>query len=277
MRVIDTHAHLWRRSRTPQPWIDPESMAPIDRDFWFDELAVMQRQCGIDGTVLVQSVNDGQESIDLLSLADGHAVLGVVGWVDLEGDVAGQLAALRGHPGGERLLGIRHLAHLDPDLEWLLRPTVDLDALAEAALPFDLVVRADQLAVAERAVAAHPGTQFVLDHLGNPPVASGDLTSWRRDLGRLAARENVVAKLSGITLQTNWHDWSLDDLREPINAAVDLFGPHRIMFGSDWPLVTLASEAASWVDIVRELVPSALHESVFGGTAERLYLKEQHA
>ncbi|MDF2442648.1 MAG: L-fuconolactonase [Subtercola sp.] len=277
VKVIDTHAHLWRRSRTPQPWIDPESMAVIDRDFWFDDLAVMQQQCGIDGAVLVQSVNDTRESIDLLSLVDGRAVLGVIGWIDLEQDVAAQLATLREHPGGHRLLGIRHLAHTDPDTAWLLRPTVDLGALGDAGLPFDLVVRADQLGIAEQAVAAHPRTRFVLDHLGNPPVSSGDLTAWRRDLAQLARHDTVVAKLSGLTLQTDWSNWSVDELREPVEVALDLFGPARLMFGSDWPLVTLASDAPSWVDIVRELVPAALHDSVFGGTAERVYLEEHHA
>ncbi|WP_172592029.1 amidohydrolase family protein [Subtercola boreus] len=277
MRVIDTHAHLWRRSRTPQPWIDPASMAVIDRDFWFEDLALMQRQSGIDGAVLVQSVNDTQESVDLLSLVDGRAVLGVIGWIDLEQDVAAQLAALREQPGGHRLLGIRHLAHLDLDPEWLLRPTVDLAALGDAGLPFDLVVRADQLGIAEHAVAAHPRTRFVLDHLGNPPLTSGDLAGWRHDLGSLARHENVVVKLSGLTLQTDWSNWSVDDLREPVDVALDHFGPSRVMFGSDWPLVTLASDAPSWVDIVRELVPTALHDNVFGGTAERVYLEEHHA
>ena len=274
MTVLDAHAHLWQRSRTPQPWIDPASMSAIHRDFWVDDLAAMQSAAGIDQAILVQSVNTAQETLDLLAVGSHPAVAGVVGWIDLEGDVAGQLASLRAQPGGEKLVGIRHLAHIDPDPRWLLRPTVDLAALD---VPFDLVVHAPQLASAADAAASHPSVDFVLDHLGNPPITSGDLADWRRDLARLAALPNVVTKLSGITLQTDWADWSIDDLRGPVEFALDAFGPQRILFGTDWPLVLLASDAPSWVDIVRELVAAEHHDAVLGGNAARVYLGSQNA
>lgn len=272
-RIIDAHAHLWQRSRTPQPWIDPVSMAAIDQDFWIDDLAAVQAEVGIDGAILVQSSNTVQETADLLALTDHPAVLGVVGWVDLEGDVPAQLAAF----DSANLLGIRHLAHQDPDYEWLIRPGLDFAALASAGLPFDLVLNPSQLAVAARAVSANPGTHFVLDHLGNPPIASGDLAEWRSGVTRLAALDNVSVKLSGITLQVNWSNWSVDDLREPIETALDVFGPSRMMFGSDWPLVRLASSLTAWIDIVRDFVPTEHHDAVFSGNAERIYLGERHA
>jgi L-fuconolactonase len=196
--ILDSHAHLWQRDRTPQPWITPDSMAAIDQDFWVDDLAHMQRQTGINGSILVQSSNTTQETLDLLSLAETGLVLGVIGWVDLEGDVPAQLNAI----GSHALVGIRHLAHQDPDPEWLARPRLDFGSLA--GLPFDLVVRPDQLLIAAATAAANPGTRFVLDHLGNPPIASGDLDEWRHGIMRLAALDNVVAKLSGITLVVDW-------------------------------------------------------------------------
>ncbi|TBN57678.1 amidohydrolase [Glaciihabitans arcticus] len=274
MTILDAHAHLWQRARTPQDWIDPASMPAIDRDFWVDDLIALQSAAGIDGTILVQSVNTAQETLDLLAAASHPSVVGVVGWIELEGDVAGQLASLRALPGGEKLVGIRHLAHVDPDPSWLTRPTVDLDALD---VPFDLVVHAPQLKSAAAAAAAHPSVTFVLDHLGNPPIASSDLAAWRRDLALLAELPNVVTKLSGITLQTNWSDWTIDDLRGSVEYALDLFGAQRLLFGTDWPLLLLASKAPSWIEIVRELIPTEHHAAVLGGNAARVYLGDQHA
>jgi len=274
MTVLDAHAHLWQQARTPQSWIDPQTMPALDRDFWVDDLTALQAAAGIDGTILVQSVNTARETVDLLDAAAHPGVVGVVGWLDLEGDVPAQLAHLRALAGGQKLVGIRHLAHIDPDPEWLARPTVDFDSLD---VPFDLVVHAPQLKSAAAAAAAHPSVDFVLDHLGNPPIASGDLSDWSRDLALLAELPNVVAKLSGITLQTNWDDWTIDDLREPVEIALDLFGPQRLLFGTDWPLVLLASDAPGWVDIVRELVPVEHHAAVLGGNTARVYLGESHA
>jgi L-fuconolactonase len=282
--IIDAHAHLWQRARTPQPWIDPSSMAVIDRDFWIDDLVESQSAAGIDGTVLVQSTNSTRETIDLLRLAGDVStrVRGVVGWIDLEGDVPGQVAHLRQAPGGDRLVGIRHLAHVDPDPEWLGRPTLGFDDLAACGLTFDLVVRAYQLPAATAVVAAHPGTRFVLDHLGNPPILGGGHDDWHRDIAALAAFDNVFVKLSGIlphrgTGDGTIGDGTIDDLRSTVEAVLALFGAERVMFGTDWPLVELAADVPSWIENVRELVPAEDWDAVFGATAQRFYLESSHA
>jgi L-fuconolactonase len=272
--VIDAHAHLWRRDRTPQPWIDPESMAPIDSDFWVDDLRAMQEATGIDGTIIVQSSNDLAETRDLLEACDGTVIRGIVGWVDLRADAASQIDSLRAGPGGENLVGIRHLAHQDPDPGWLVRDDVDFGALGSAGLPFDLVVLPVQLPLATAAVTANPGVSFVLDHLGKPLIAGGGLDEWRADLERLAALPNVVAKLSGITFEADWQDWSVDDLRIPVQSAIELFGPSRLLFGSDWPLVDLARGSDPWLRALRELTAELSEPEralVFGGTAARIY------
>ncbi len=282
MTVIDSHAHLWQRARTPQPWIDAQTMSAIDRDFWIDDLVAMQQRAGIDGAVLVQSVNSLQETLDLLELAavadeSGHAVLGVVGWVDLLGDASAQIAALKGARGGSHLVGIRHLAHQDPDPQWLASPDVDLRSLAEMGLTFDLVVFPHQLDSAVTAVAANPDTRFVLDHLGNPPVLASSPGEWRSGVTRLAEFENVSVKISGILPHRTAGAWTIDDLREPVATALSLFGPERMMFGSDWPLVDLAADARSWIDVVRTLIPVEHHAAVFGGTVRRFYLEQANA
>jgi L-fuconolactonase len=276
--VIDAHAHLWRRARTPQAWIDPVIMPEIDRDFWIDDLLVMQDAAGIDGTILVQSANSRDETVDLLGLAErGGPVLGVVGWIDLRGDVPAQIEALRSVPGGGRLVGIRHLAHVDPDPAWLSGSGLDFDSLAGAGLAFDLVVFPRQLGGAVAAVTEHPGTRFVLDHLGNPPSAGPDFAAWQTEITALAELDNVYVKLSGILPHRTVRGWSIDDLRKPVDTALALFGPERMMFGSDWPLIDLAADVPSWIETVRSLIPPEHHEAVFGGNAERFYLEGQHA
>ena len=248
--TIDTHAHVWNRSRTPQPWIDPTTMAAIDLDVWIDDLAAAQRETSIRGTILVQSANRRDETRDLLTAVDGIIVRGVVGWVDLEGDVEGQVVEL-----GAGLVGVRHLAHQDSDPAWLGRESVGrgFEQLAALGLPFDLVVQHSQLELAAKVAMSHPEVTFVLDHIGKPPIATGNLESWSLGIQALAANANVVAKLSGLTVEANWSQWSFADLRAAASVAIDAFGPERLMFGSDWPLVNLTGGLTRWMEAAAEL------------------------
>lgn len=259
--VLDAHAHLWQRDRHPQAWIDPLTMSAIDADFWVRDLAGMHASAGITGSVVVQAVNSLAESVDLLAASTHSAISGVVGWIDLTGDAAGQLDELRAGPGGTALVGIRHLAHIDPDPFWLLRDDVGagLEVLGARALPFDLVVRAHQLETARRVAAEHPGVRFVLDHLGNPE----DLAEWRTAITQLAAVPTVSAKLSGLG--------SVGQLREIVGIALEVFSPERLIFGTDWPVALLSGSVAEWTAVVTELVPESAHAAVFGDTARAVY------
>ena len=117
-----------------------------------------------------------------------------------------------------------------------------------AGLSFDLVVRPWQLPVATQVAAAHPELTFVLDHLGKPPIASGQLNRWRQDLDAIAALPNVAAKLSGLTIEADWLGWSPSHITPILDHALAAFGPERLMFGSDWPLVQLTGGYAPWLD-----------------------------
>jgi L-fuconolactonase len=270
--TIDSHAHLWQRERTPQPWIDRDAMAAIDRDFWVDDLLTAQGSARIIGSVLVQSQNSLEETRGLLDIAASAAVLGVVGWIDLVGDVRQQLGLLE--PAGPRYLkGIRHLVHQDPDPLWLARDDVarGLEQLADEGLPFDLVVRCDQLPIATAVVHEHPRVSFVLDHLGKPPIARGDLGKWREHIEELAECPNVVGKISGIAFEANWGSWSRGDLEPIVDHARNIFGPERLMFGSDWPLIDLSGGLAAWADVAADLIPHSDHTQIFVRTAERIY------
>lgn len=247
-RLVDAHAHVWDRSRTPIDWID-ESLPEIDRDFSVAELhevaqaAASAQGVGFEGAVLVQTLNDAGETADLLRTARGA----VVGWADLDAPgLDARLGGLRQGPGGHRLAGLRHLAHVDPDPEWLLRPHVSrgLDVLAASGLVFDLVVRPWQLELAAQVAAAHPELAFVLDHLGQPPAvgARDDAAVWERDLRALAGLPNVVAKISGIAVRGD-----RARLERLGGIALEAFGADRLMFGSDWPLVRLADGYGAWL------------------------------
>ena len=241
MSAIDSHVHLWDLQRTPQPWIDA-SMTVIDRDFGLAELAEHLAVTGAGSAVVVQVDHSLEESEWMLDQAAASAqVAGVVGWVDLDGDPSAGLARLGHHAAADRLVGIRHLAHVDADPSWLVRPGViaGVRALGVAELAFDLVVRDHQLPLAAALAAAAPDTTLVLDHLGNPQLGAPSIHEWARELRALADHDRVVAKLSGLTLEAARASDPAARLREAVDVALEVFGPNRLMVGSDWPLVLL--------------------------------------
>ena len=279
MSFIDAHQHVWDLTRRPQPWIDPGPMGAIDRTFSLDDLRPQAEAAGVTGTVLVQCLHDRDETGEFLALgAADPLVAGVVGWIDLQApSIADDLAELQAGPSGSMLVGVRHLTQTEADVDWLTRPAVrrGLSALAAADLAFDLLITVAQLPSAVAAAAAVPGLTFVLDHFASPPIAAGDLTDWERAIRPLAARPNVVAKVSGLVTTASWKDWTTDDLRPVIDLALDEFGPSRLMFGSDWPVCLLAAEYPQVVAAASDLVIDVLNpleqEAFRAGTAGSAY------
>ena len=276
-RVLDAHLHMWERDKHAQPWIDPHTMAAIDRDFP-PEVAVAELAAnGVERCVVVQGVNTAAETVDLLAVAhDTEAVHGVVGWVDLTRDVPRQLDALRGARGGRWLVGTRHVTFVEPDEQWLGRDDVGrgLSQLGRAGLTFDILVSHQQLPLATEVVGRHPTTSFVLDHLGKVPVGSVELETWARHLVVLARLPNVTVKLSGLVTEADWLRWSPDQLRPVVEHLLATFGPERTMFGSDWPLVELAGGYGRWLEAYLELTGDlSAHElaALDRATAERAY------
>ncbi|MFD8306343.1 amidohydrolase family protein [Streptomyces sp. NPDC059690] len=274
--TVDAHHHVWDLSVRDQDWIPEHS--PIRRDFTVTDLEPEARAAGVDRTVLVQTVTVAEETPEFLALADAHdLVAGVVGWTDLtRPDIADELARLRALPGGAHLKGIRHQVQGEPDPEWLLRPDVQrgLTAVAEAGLAYDLVVLPHQLPACAKAAALLPRLTFVLDHLGKPPIASGALDPWATDLRALAALPNTVAKLSGLVTEADPATWTPDELRPYAETALEAFGPDRLMFGSDWPVCTLAATYGDVVDAAEHLIAGlgeAERTRILEGTATRVY------
>lgn len=276
--IVDAHHHVWDLSVRDQDWISGAELAPLRRDFTLDDLAPEARAAGVTATVLVQTITVPEETPEFLALAaDSDLVAGVVGWTDLTApDIADTLAGLRAGRGGEHLVGIRHQVQSEPDPRWLERPDVlhGLSAIAEAGLVYDLVVKPHHLAAAVAVAERLPGLTFVLDHIGKPPIASGEIDPWAQQIRRLAGLPNTVCKLSGMVTEADWGSWSVAALTPYADTVLDAFGPARLMFGSDWPVCRLAATYAEVLAAARELTaglgPAERHD-VFTGTAARTY------
>ncbi len=276
--LVDAHHHLWDLSVRDQDWITGPELAPLRRSFLLDEFERTARAAGVAASVVVQTVTVAEETPELLALASGSGLVGgVVGWTDLTAPaVADALAELRELPGGAALVGIRHQVQGEPDPDWLVRPEVlrGLRAVAAAGLVYDLVVLPQQLPAAVRAAEAVPELVFVLDHAGKPPIASGELRPWADEVAALAARPNTVCKLSGLVTEADWGGWSSADLRPYADTVLRAFGPDRLMFGSDWPVCTLAAGYPEVLASARELISGLAPDeraAVLGATAARTY------
>jgi L-fuconolactonase len=276
--TVDAHHHLWDLSVRAQDWIDPATMPAVDRSFAVDDLAPVLAANAIDRTVLVQTVTDPDETPELLALADTTPWIGaVVGWVDLTApDVAERLSRLREAPGGRYLAGIRHQVQHEPDPDWLRRADVraGLRAVGDAGLLYELLTLPHQLDAAIATVDELDDVTFVVDHLSKPAIRTAELRPWLDRMLHLAARPNVACKLSGLGTEAHWDRWTVADLRPFAEPVLDAFGPDRVLFGSDWPVCTLAGGYERTLAAAHELtadLDADERAQVFGANAVLLY------
>ena len=271
--VVDAHVHVWDLQAHDHAWMPPDS--PIRRDVGLDELRSTVAGTPVERVVLVQVINDADETRAFLEHArDEDLVAGVVGWVDLaRPDLDEALDALAGDPA---LVGIRHQALAEPDpAGWLRSPAVQrgLSVLDARGLPFDLMFRPEHFPAAVEAVRAHPSLRFVLDHLGKAPIASGQVEPWASGLRTLAAEPNVAGKISGIhTIAAPGAGFA--DLAPFLEVALEAFTPARVLFGSDWPVSLQAATYAEVVDTAARACAAlspAERSAVLGGNAREIY------
>jgi L-fuconolactonase len=276
--VVDSHHHFWDPTRRDYYWMG-EELAVIRRRFGPDDLRPLLAAGGVDRTIVVQTIPSVDETREFLATgAATDFVAGVVGWVDLtDPSVAKTLAELRAATGGNLLVGIRHQVHDEPDAGWLLRKDVQrgIEAVGDAGLVYDLLVRTRELPAALAVVRRLPDVSFVIDHIAKPKIAAGaDDPEWERAMAPFGERPNVVCKLSGMVTEASWTDWSLDDLQPYVRRALSWFGSERCMFGSDWPVCELAATYEEVVDALRATVSDlkpADQQAIFGGNAIRVY------
>jgi L-fuconolactonase len=277
-RVIDAHIHLWDPTVLSYPWLDAD--VDLRRPFLPTDL---RRSGGAEEWVMVQAEPRHDHSIAELEWIAGlaasePALRGMVVRAPVElgravSDYLEQIAANR------LTVGVRRLIQDEPAGFAQGGSFIDgVRTVGEFGFPFDICVRAAEREDVAPLVDACPDVSFVLDHLGKPAIARGEWESWREQLAELARRPNVVCKLSGLTSEAGpvWHE---DSVRPYLEHALDSFGPQRCMFGSDWPVATLTTAYARWLDLVTDVVAGCSNsdiEAVFAGTAERVYALPEH-
>jgi len=277
MMRIDAHQHFWQLAARGGAWPPPE-LSPIYRDFTPDDLAALLKQHGVGATVLVQSMPNEADTRFMLGLADRHEfIAAVVGWVDLKASAApARIAALAAH---SRLRGLRPMLQDLDDDGWIDDPALEpaVDAMLRHGLRLDALVLPRHLQPLLAFARRHPTLPIVIDHLAKPAMDAVPDAQWLRDMERLAAEPQVACKLSGMVTEAG-PGWNVDQLMPYARHVLQVFGPERVMWGSDWPVVRLAGGYTAWVDASEALLAHlhpAQREAVFGLNARRFYGIEQ--
>ncbi len=252
-----------------------DGMEVLRRDYLIADLEEEMRSAGVTGTVVVQARQTTQETEWLSGIAaQTESIRGVVGWAPLaSSNVGPELERLAGLP---KVRGMRHVLHDEPDPFYMLRDDFNrgIEMLGTYALRYDVLVFERHLPQTIEFVDRHPNQIFIVDHIAKPRIRDGALSPWREQLRDLARRQNVYCKVSGMATEAKWNCWTEQELSPFFETVFEAFTPQRTMFGSDWPVVRLASTYPDWAALVRRAISkfSADEQArVLGGSAIEAY------
>ena len=266
--MIDSHLHLWRLGKNGCVWPGADLPA-IHRDFTLENAKAVAKPAGIEGAVLVQSQPDAADTAFLLDLAeDEKFVRAVIGWTDLMSpDAPARIAALAQRP---KLRGLRPMLQSLPD-GWITNPGLDpaIETMIEHGLTFDALVFTRHLPGLLRFAERHPALRIVIDHAAKPPIASGEIDAWRTAIAALADLPQIHCKLSGLLTEAGLRR-DAAALAPYVEHLLVRFGASRLIWGSDWPVLTLAGDYEGWLAQARELTGGGPSD-IFGGNALRFY------
>jgi L-fuconolactonase len=275
--IVDAHVHLWNPEWFRYAWLD--DLPALRRPMLPADFAQASESAKVSKLIFVECGCESSQS------------LGEVDWVSSLAEAEPRLKGIIAHAALERgksvredleilarrplVKGVRRNLQGEP-VDFLKQPGFieGLKILPEFSFTFDLCVRAEQLSAVMQLVRGVPDVTFILDHFGKPAVRDSAYEPWARDLGALAEAPNVFCKISGLTTESRWTDWQPADLAPYFNHALACFGANRVIFGSDWPVATLATSYDRWVETVLELVPNANERErsqLFQTNAERIY------
>ncbi|WP_286787004.1 MULTISPECIES: amidohydrolase [unclassified Pseudomonas] len=272
---IDAHQHFWHYEPDQYRWID-NSMSVLKRDYLPSDLEPLLKEHQMAGCIAVQARQCEEETDALLALAAKHPwIAGVIGWVDLQ--APNLLESLDRWQGQPRLRGFRHQIQDEADPDAFLADTAFNKGVAiiqARGYLYEILIKSPSLKAAYAFARRHDRQPLVLDHLGKPDIAHGNLQTWAEQLAPLAALPHVYCKLSGLITEAGWTTWRPDYLVAYMSQALELFGPERVLFGSDWPVCRLAGEydhVHALAQLAIAPLSSAEQSAIMGGNAIRLY------
>jgi L-fuconolactonase len=271
--IIDAHQHFWDPARGDYGWLQPDN--PIHRVFSSADLQPLMAETCVDATILVQAAPTPEETDYMLGIARQTPwILGVVGWIDLE--AANAVEEVRRRAGDPLFLGVRPMLQDLSDPDWILRPGLvpALEAIAAEELVFDALILSHQIAAITELATRHPQLCIVLDHAAKPQLGEADaMATWAPAMEVLARLPNVTCKVSGLLTELR-PGGSRDDVARAVGVLFDVFGPQRLLWGSDWPVLTLAGGYRDWFELAHEAITAkdaGAVPAVMGGNARRIY------
>lgn len=273
--VIDSHIHLWRRADGDDVWV-AEKIGGLARDFSFDDWRAHADASGVAGAILVQAAHSMAETERAIALAAANPrIVGVVGWADLHAEsLANDVARLTTHP---LLVGIRPLPPGTFGADWLSDPRTErgLAILGAAGLTVDMLVKWPGLARARQLLERLPQVRVVLNHCGRPDTMTGLLEPWAGDLKAFARATSATIKLSGL-IERAGIEWTKESLRPYVETVIEAFGPSRVMFATNWPVLEIGGTYEGWVAVLRAILDDmglapADRSQILSGTACRAY------
>ena len=271
---IDAHQHFWELQRGDYDWLTPELTA-IYRDFMPSDILPLLKQTDLAGTIVIQATDCEAETHYLLSIAERHDwILGVVGWVDMVADTAvDSITRFSTHP---KFVGIRPMVQEIEDDNWLLRPALvpAIKSLIENKLTFDALILPRHLPTMYHFLLRYPDLSVVIDHGAKPQIRDAQFQPWAKQIAEIARSTKASCKLSGLVTEAG-ANWTTSDIVPYVEHILSCFGCDRVMFGSDWPVLNLATDYNTWYTLAQTLCSKYAKEeinAVFGRTAHRFYL-----
>jgi len=272
--IVDSHQHFWQVGHFDYPWMSKE-VEVLYRDYLPSAMEPILKENGVARTIVIQASNTLAESYWLLSLADRHSfVAGVVGWVDLvDPKLEQELEILTANP---MFKGVRHLVESEPSEDWLIQPGVlrGLSVLESHGVSYDLLVHTRHLKHVKTVAETCPELRLVIDHIAKPPIASSEIKEWAKQLRTVATYKNLQCKLSGLVTEANHGSWRREDLKPYVDCALEIFGPERLMFGSDYPVCLRAASYSQVLETFQFLLAALSEEdrtAIFSTNATKFY------
>jgi len=270
---VDSHQHFWKLSRGDYSWMTPD-MKKLYKDFFPSDLEPLIKEKNISKTIIVQSADTVAETEFTLKLAEDHEfVAGVVGWVDLESPKTKE--TIDKLCESKFLKGVRPMIHDIENDEWMLQDNLNenINYLANKNLTFDALVRPQHLKHLIKFVQKFDFLPIVIDHIAKPKILNSEIDEWKKDMQALSRYQNVFCKFSGVLTEVG-EDYSKTQIEPYVDFILNLFSPNKIMWGSDWPVLTMAENYSNWFDLAMDYCnhfSESEKNMIFANTAKNFY------